>query len=149
MEKCANNNSMDIYLFNREGKLITVLDTVKNSFEGVDDKTILTLEDALQNIELLTFIASDNKMTDYERVLNKGVKKSRIPIKNLNREKECKLIIYRKITDADTYEDITQLINAPNAKIKYTTTGFLDSSCDEVANTIINLDLGEDAYIEI
>ncbi|WP_440109989.1 hypothetical protein [Paenibacillus sp. QZ-Y1] len=120
--KYGQRSVIDLYVFNENGKLITILDSLKESYIDPNKAyPILYAKDALLDDSLLEFFNRreiDNK-TDYEKFVSNGFEEEK-SIKTLvyrQNTKECKLIAKATIRDSESSSERYIYYEVPEANV--------------------------------
>jgi len=116
--KLGNFNVLDVSIFNEDGKLVTELNTLKNSKVLVrQGRGYLHIVDALLDQKLLEFIGSteEDKASDFEKHLNMQ-KFSKTITFNENLNGQCKVVGKGLMRNADDMKDVEYLFEIPNAE---------------------------------
>lgn len=118
----ATRDVMDVYVFDENGGYVASLDHLYHSkiFQEWDtdkERCYLVLDSQIYNMELLSYIYGNSKMSEYERYLQHFTKTT-FNISGNIVNKKCKFLAtgYFKSTED---EIIDYVISAENATIKY------------------------------
>lgn len=120
--KYGQRSIIDLCVFNKDGTLVTVLDSLKESFINQSkDNPVLYAKDALLDDSLLEFFNKrerDNK-TDYEKFVLNGFeeKKSLKTLVHRQTTKECKLIAKAVVRDEESGLDRCMYYEIPEASV--------------------------------
>ncbi|PZT57335.1 hypothetical protein [Paenibacillus silvae] len=119
--KYGQRSVSDLYVFNKNGKLITVLDSLKESYIDPNNTPILYAKDALLDDSLLEFFnrqVNDNK-TDYEKFVSGGFEEEKTFKTLVYRQttKECKLIAKTEVRDSESGQDRYVYYEIPEASV--------------------------------
>lgn len=109
---------IDLMVFDKSGKLVAKLDTLRDSYIGFDDKTAyVKVKDALLNDEILKFIGKQEteNLSDYEKVIQGTSNRTTYVLGNKT-TKECKLIGTGFFRKHDDQRDVKFSFEIPNAK---------------------------------
>jgi hypothetical protein len=131
--KFGHFQALDVTIFDESGKLVTTLETLKNSYIHIKDHSgFLYIKDALLDKNLLEFIGrtEEDTSTDFDKFLN-GKKYTTTITFNRKLNKSCKIIGKGLLRNATTQVDQEFLFEIPIAKFG----GDLDfiSDCDNVS----------------
>jgi hypothetical protein len=115
--KFGNNEVLEVEVFDETGKLVTKLNTLKDSkLVILHEKGYLFIRDALLDQKLLEYIGQvqDDENSDFEKALTKSKYSTSITFnKKLN--KNCKLIGRGLLRSEKDYTDKEFLFEIPNA----------------------------------
>lgn len=131
--KFGQFQALEVAIFDEEGKVVTILDTLKNSYLSIkDNRGYLFVKDALLDKELLKFIGKtevDNS-SDFDKLLKKQKYATTITF-NRSLKRRCKIIGNGLLRNSSDFKDQEFLFEIPEA----TFGGDLDfiSDCDNVS----------------
>ena len=118
----ATRDVMDVYIFDENGNYVISLDHLYHSkiFQECDvdrERCYLVLDSQIYNMELLSYIYGNSKMSEYEKYLQHFTKTTfDIPGNIVN--KKCKFLATGYFKSAEE-EIIDYVISAENATLKY------------------------------
>lgn len=115
--KLTNKEVIDLMVFDINGKLVTKLDTLKDSqifYDQHSEKYYIGVNDAVFNFDLHKFLHEEENLSDFE-LAKKGFKKT-LRIKKV-KPKKCKLIGKTFGIETDQYKDTLITFEAHNAEI--------------------------------
>lgn len=119
MEKYGVKEVVELFVFNEDGKLVTTLDTLRNSrIASSEDDDFIFVEDALLDIDLLRFQQNSemDMVDDFKTVLNQ-IKGVPVKVNKNNKSKKCKLIAKSALRNRETGADKYIYYEIPNAEI--------------------------------
>lgn len=119
MEKYGVKEVVELFVFNEDGKLVTTLDTLRNSrIASSEDDDFIFVEDALLDIDLLRFQQNSemDMVDDFKTVLNQ-IKGVPVKVNKNNKSKKCKLIAKSALRSRETGADKYIYYEIPNAEI--------------------------------
>jgi hypothetical protein len=111
---------IDLSIYDENGRFVTKLDSLKNSYIGFKDgKGIVKVQDALFDLYLIAFLGKyqNDKRSDFEREIENKPSYDTYSL-NINSKRKCKLIgttSFRRETD---FKDVVVKFEIPNATTK-------------------------------
>lgn len=109
---------LDLSVFDKEGKFITQLNSLKESNLSLDGDGKLFVKDALLNMDFLKFMqdVKEDNITDYDRVL-KLYETQTVTFNVKKSTKECKLLALTVARTQEENKDHVFMFEIPNAEI--------------------------------
>ncbi|GFN32425.1 hypothetical protein [Paenibacillus xylaniclasticus] len=118
--KYGQREVLEVMVFDEDGKLITNLNSLKNSGIHLTNHPFVLVKDALLDTNLLKFIGKveDNKLSDYERMTGSPKYSTTITLGRKN-NKKCRLIGKGYYREEHTNKDVEFMFEVPNATIRH------------------------------
>ncbi|WP_336761305.1 hypothetical protein [Paenibacillus sp. USHLN196] len=120
--KYGQRSIIDLYVFDEKGTLITVLDSLKESYiDPNNDCPVLYAKDALLDDSLLEFFSRRemDDRTDYDKFISNGFEEDK-SIKTLvyrQSTKVCKLIAKTEVRDSESGRDRNMYFEIPKVNV--------------------------------
>ncbi|QDX94605.1 hypothetical protein EEL30_21405 [Brevibacillus laterosporus] len=135
--KYGRREVIDLSIYDENGRFITKLDSLKNSYIGSKGtKGLVKVQDALVDQFLIAFIGEYEKssLSDFQKDIHNGLKKHTYII-NLKSRKKCKLVATTLWRNEDS-EEKKVIFEIPNAitvnNTKFYNDGIIPSPLDVI-----------------